>query len=102
MALTEAFPAVSGNTTAIYDILRIGIILLSLFLLTLTITAYRNTKIKKTLLASAAFGIFAVQLIFNFIDAEVVDFIPDDIRYVILSFMTMVILLLFFLSIIKK
>ena len=44
------------------DGLEIGIGIFSLLLFALSITAYRNTGIKKILFASDAFGLFGIQL----------------------------------------
>ena len=89
-------------TAEVFFAAQILIIIFALFLMALSITAYRNTSLKKIVYAIIAFALFAFQHVLNFIDAEEVDLIPDDIRYAIFSVITLTIMGLFFLSIVKK
>jgi hypothetical protein len=68
----------------------------------MTITAYRNTNAKKLRYIISAFGLFAFLATINLIDAQIVDIIPDEIRYTIISSSILGILVLLFLGIIKK
>ncbi|MGB9002381.1 MAG: hypothetical protein WCC52_01055 [Nitrosotalea sp.] len=86
----------------IFTVTQISIIVISILLMILSITIYRNKKLKRIAFAIAIFAIFAVQHIINYIDAKVVDIMPDDMRYALYSSMTLVIIILFFLVIIKK
>ena len=98
--VTQAFN--SPLTAEVFIVAQILIIIFALFLMTLSITAYRNTSLKKIVYAIVAFALFAFQHVINFIDAEEVDLIPDDIRYAIFSVITLTIMALFFLSIVRK
>lgn len=68
----------------------------------ISISIYRNKNLKRIAFAIVIFALFAIQHIINFIDAKVVDIMPDDMRYTLFSSMTLAIILLFFLSIVKK
>lgn len=91
-----------SGTSEVFTVAQILIIAISLLLMALSITAYRNMNLKKILYAIAAFALFASQHIINYIDAGVVDILPDDIRYALFSVMTLGILVLFFLAVVKK
>ena len=82
------------------DGLEIGIVIFSLVLFALSITAYRNTGIKKILFAAAAFGLFSIQLLVEPLE-DYVEFI-EDIEGVMVPLITFVILILFFVAIVKK
>ena len=86
---------------AIDEGLEIGIGIFSLVLFALSITAYRNTGIKKILFAAAAFGLFGVQLL---VDASegFFEVIPEEIIDILVPLITLVILILFFVAIVKK
>jgi hypothetical protein len=68
----------------------------------MTITAYRNTAVKKIRYIIGAFGLFAFLASINLVDAQVVDIIPDDVRYTIISSSILGILVLLFLGIVRK
>ena|SRR3989442_10889750 len=89
-------------TTEVFIVAQILIIIIALFLMMLAITAYRNTSLKKIVYAIIAFALFAFQHVINFISIEKVSFIPDDLRYAIFSVITLTIMVLFFLSIVRK
>jgi hypothetical protein len=86
----------------IFTITQISIIVISILLMILSITIYRNKNLKRIAFAIAIFAIFAIQHIINYVDAMVVDIMPDDMRYALYSSMTLVIIILFFLAIVKK
>ena len=92
----------SPITSEVFIVAQILIIVFALVLMSLSITAYRNTSLKKIIYAIAAFALFAFQHILNFIDADEFDFIPDDVRYALFSVITLSIMTLFFLAIIRK
>jgi len=73
----------------------------ALVLFALSITAYRNTSIKKILFAAAAFALFAIQLFVDSIE-DYLGFLDEDITGIILKLMTFAILVLFFVAIVKK
>ncbi len=85
-----------------FTVTQISIIIISLLLMALSITIYKKQSLKRIMFGIAIFALFAVQHIINFIDAQLVDIMPDDMRYTIFSSMTLAIIGLFFLSIVKK
>ena len=87
----------SGIETGI----ELGIVAFALVLFALSITAYRNTRIKKILFAAAAFALFAVQLFVDSIEDYLV-FLDESITGIIVKLMTFAILVLFFVAILKK
>lgn len=90
---TEPFGIESG--------IEIGIVAFAVVLFALSITAYRNTRIKKILFASSAFALFAVHI---FVDSmeDYLTFLDEQIIGIILKLMLFVILVLFFVAIVKK
>lgn len=86
----------------VFTITQLSVIAISILLMVLSITIYRNKNLKRIAFAIAIFAIFAIQHIINYVDAKVVDIMPDDMRYAIYSSMTLVIIILFFLTIVKK
>ena len=90
---TEPFGIESG--------IELAIVAFSLVLFALSITAYRNTRIKKILFAAAAFALFAIQLFVDSIEDYIV-FLDEDITGIILKLMTFAILVLFFVAIVKR
>ena len=87
----------SGIETGI----ELGIVVFALVLFALSITAYRNTKIKKILFAAAAFVLFAIQLFVDSIE-DYLTFLDEEITGIIVKLMTFAILVLFFVAIVKK
>ena len=81
--------------------IELGIVAFALVLFALSITAYRNTRIKKILFASAAFGLFAIQIFVDSIESYL-NFLDENITGIILKLMTFVILVLLFVAIVKK
>ena len=81
--------------------IELAIVAFSLVLFALSITAYRNTRIKKILFAAAAFALFAIQLFVDSIEDYIV-FLDEDITGIILKLMTFAILVLFFVAIVKR
>ena len=82
------------------QIINLAIMIFSLVLFALAITAYKNTKVKKIAFAAAAFALFAIQLAIEYVD-EAVHILEDQID-VVLSLITLGILLLFFFAVVKK
>ena len=81
--------------------IELAIVAFSLVLFALSITAYRNTRIKKILFAATAFALFAIQLFVDSIEDYIV-FLDEDITGIILKLMTFAILVLFFVAIVKR
>ena len=81
--------------------LEVGIGIFSILLFALSITAYRNTGIKKILFAAAAFGLFGIQVLVDSLESYL-GLIPEDIADITVPLITFVILILFFVAIVKK
>ncbi len=86
---------------AIDDGLEIGIGIFSIILFALSITAYRNTGIKKILFAAAAFGLFAIQLLVDSLE-DYIEFFEEGMTDILVALITLAILVLFFVAIVKK
>jgi len=81
--------------------IELGIVAFALVLFALSITAYRNTRIKKILFAAAAFALFAIQLFVDSIE-NYLGFLDEYITGIIVKLMTFAILVLFFVAIVKR
>jgi len=82
------------------QIIKLGIAALSLILLGLSISAYRRTSFRSMLYASVAFGLFAVQMVFEYLgDALGAGEPYNDI---ITPGITLAILVLFFMAIVRR
>jgi hypothetical protein len=81
--------------------IKIAIAAFSLLLLGLSISAYKKTAIKRILYAAIAFGLFAIQMFFDYLEDAVEGF---DTPYsdIIFYGITLAILVLFFIAIIRK
>ena len=80
---------------------------LAIILSMLSITGYRKNKLKKMLYAAIAFGLFAIFALYqyveeNYLEANVIETIDNFATDLILPVIPLVILLLFFLALIKK
>jgi hypothetical protein len=85
----------------ITQVIKIAIAAFSLLLLGLSISAYRKTALKRILYAAIAFGLFAIQMFFDYLEDAVEGF---DTAYsdIIFYGITLAILVLFFLAIVRK
>ena len=83
------------------ELLNGGIVLFALLLLALTLSAYRKTRLRRLLLVSAAFGLFAVEVAVRQLDAFVLA-VGFQTEQVIITVMELVVLLLFFLAIVVR
>jgi hypothetical protein len=83
------------------ELLNGGIALFALILLALTLSTYRRTHLRRLLLVSAAFGLFAVEVVIRQLDAFVfvIGYQTDQIITTVMEF---IVLLLFFLAIVMK
>ena len=81
--------------------IKIAIAAFSLLLLGLSISAYKKTAIKRILYAAIAFGLFAIQMFFDYLEDAVEGF---DTAYsdIIFYGITLAILVLFFIAIVRK
>jgi len=90
-----------SNIRGIESVIQLAIVGFSLFLLGLTIKAYTISGLKKILFAAAAFGLFSVNLFFEYAE-ETFDWFEDIESETISAVIFLVILILFFCAIIKK
>jgi hypothetical protein len=81
--------------------IKIAIAAFSLLLLGLSISAYRKTHIRRLVYAAVAFGLFSLQLFFDYLEDAVPAF---DTPYsdIIFFGITLTILVLFFMAIVRK
>ena len=81
--------------------IKIAIAAFSLLLLALSISAYKRTALKRILYASIAFGLFAIQMFFDYLEDAVEAF---DTAYTDIIFfgITLAILVFFFIAIVRK
>jgi hypothetical protein len=81
--------------------IKIAIAAFSLLLLGLSISAYRKTHIRRLVYAAVAFGLFSLQLFFDYLEDAIPAF---DTPYsdIIFFGITLAILVLFFMAIVRK
>jgi hypothetical protein len=99
--LTQLVVATEQDLSTVESILNVGIGIFSLLLLALSISAYRRTRVKRLVYAAIAFGLFAVQLFFEYLEHIVTSFEP---LYDTLIFpgITLAILVMFFLASVSR
>jgi hypothetical protein len=82
-------------------IIYVSSTVLSLLLLALSISAYRNTGLKKIKYAIVAFALFAAYLFYEYLEG-VFNFLENTYSDIILPSMTFGVLVLFFLAIVRR
>lgn len=85
----------------IEQMIKIGIAAFSLLLVGLSISAYRKTALKGIIYAAIAFGLFAAQLFFDYME-DAVEGWEQPFSDVIFYAMTLAILVLFFLAVVRR
>ncbi|HKZ62597.1 MAG TPA: hypothetical protein VJZ68_09335 [Nitrososphaera sp.] len=85
----------------VVQLIKVGIAAFSLLLLGLSISAYRKTALKGIIYAALAFGLFAAQLFFDYLE-DAVEGWEQQYNDVIYYAMTLAILVLFFLAIVRR
>lgn len=85
----------------IVQLIKIGIAAFSVLLLGLSISAYKKTALKGIVYAAIAFGLFAVQLFFDYAE-DAVEGWEQPYNDVIYYAMTLAILVLFFLAVVRR
>lgn len=85
----------------IVQLIKIGIAAFSVLLLGLSISAYKKTALKGIIYAAIAFGLFAVQLFFDYLE-DAVEGWEQPYNDVIYYAMTLAILILFFLAVVRR
>ena len=83
------------------EILEIIVGIFALFLLALSLSAYRTIQLKKMIFAVAAFGLFAVESFIDYLE-DVVPILDSPYVDLLLAIISLVILILFFLAFIKR
>lgn len=81
--------------------IKVAIVAFSVLLAALSIYAYRKTSIRGIVYAAMAFGLFAVQMLFDYLE-DIVSILATPYNDVILLGMTLAILALFFLAIVWR
>lgn len=90
------------DVSTLFIISQLLVTIIALFLVGLTIRAWKNTKLKKIIYVSIAFALFAVIHIFVYIDMAIVNLVSDDLRFLISALLQVAIMLLFVVAIMKK
>ena len=85
----------------IVQIIKIGIAAFSVLLFGLSLSAYKKTALKSVIYAAVAFGLFAAQLLFDYLE-DVVQGWQQPYNDVIFYAMTLAILVLFFLAVVRR
>lgn len=97
--LSEIF--LQADSFDIASVIELAIIASSLGLFALSLSAYRNSGMKRILFAAGAFALFAIQLFLDYIE-EYFNFLDEEVTDIILSLVTLGILVLFFMAIVKR
>lgn len=97
--LSEIF--LQADAFGISDAIEFTIIGFSLVLLAMSLSAYRDSGLKRILFAAVAFALFAIQLFFDYLE-EFLNLLDEDTNDIILSMITLGILVLFFMAIVKR
>jgi hypothetical protein len=85
----------------ITQVIQIAIAAFSLLLLGLSISAYKKTSVKRILYAAVAFGLFAIQIFFDYLE-DAVEAFDTPYSDIIFYGITLAILVLFFMAIVRK
>ncbi|HUI01200.1 MAG TPA: hypothetical protein VLU99_03865 [Nitrososphaerales archaeon] len=99
-ALTSlVFEADEGFETE--EVLDLAIAVFALVLLALTLSAYRRTRLRRLLVVSAAFGLFAIEVGIRQLDAFVFT-VGVQTDQILVGAMEFVILVLFFVAVVIR
>jgi hypothetical protein len=85
----------------ITQVIQIAIAAFSLLLLALSISAYKKTSLKRILYAAVAFGLFAIQIFFDYLE-DAIEAFDTPYSDIIFYGMTLAILVLFFMAIVRR
>ncbi len=85
----------------ITQVIQIAIAAFSVLLLGLSISAYRKTSLKMILYAAVAFGLFAIQIFFDYLE-DAIEAFDTPYSDIIFYGMTLAILVLFFMAIVRR
>jgi hypothetical protein len=97
------FPTVSDIDTGFepQEAVDLAIAIFALILLALSLSAYRKTRLKRLLIVSVAFALFAVEVGIGQLD-DVVFAVGYQTDLLVVGFMEFIILLLFFVAIVVR
>lgn len=84
-----------------FELLNLAIGVFALVLLALSLSAYRKTHLRRLIIVSAAFGLFAVEVLMNQLDVSVFT-VSYNVERVVSALLDFLILLLFFFAVVKK
>ena len=85
----------------ITQVIQIAIAAFSLLLLGLSISAYKKTSLKRILYAAVAFGLFAIQIFFDYLE-DAIEAFDTPYSDIIFYGITLAILVLFFMAIVRR
>ena len=85
----------------ITQVIQIAIAAFSLWLLGLSISAYKKTSLKRILYAALAFGLFAIQIFFDYLE-DAIEAFDTPYSDIIFYGITLAILVLFFMAIVRR
>ncbi len=85
----------------IVQVIKIAIVAFSVLLLGLSVSAYKKTALRSIVYAAVAFGLFAVQTFFDYLE-DVVESFNQPYNDVIFYAVTLAILVLFFIAIVRR
>lgn len=89
-------------TFQVFTVSQVLDIATAFFLALLSVTAYRNSGLKKIRYAIVAFSLFAIQHVINYVDSSIIGIMPNDVRHALFSVITLAIMAMFFLAIVRK
>jgi hypothetical protein len=81
--------------------IKIAVAAFSLLLFGLSISAYKKTSLKRLLYAAVAFGLFAIQMFFDYLE-DAVEAFDTPYSDIIFFGITLAILVLFFMAIVRR
>ena len=85
-----------------FVISQIAVVIVAIFLTSLSLKAWKNTHLKKMAYLIIAFSLFAITHVINYVDQSMINFMPDDVRYAMFAVTEIVIMLMFVFAVIKK
>ncbi len=81
--------------------IKIAIAAFSIILFGLSISAYKKTGFKKIVYAAVAFGLFAVQMLYDYL-VDSIEALDIPLSDIIITSITLAILTLFFFAVVRK
>jgi hypothetical protein len=88
-----------GGQVELYESLNVVVAIFAIILLAISLTAYRRTNLRRLLLVSIAFSLFAVQALIRVLDEFALVF-ESGTEQIIIIVLDLAILLFFFLALV--